>query len=83
MGANLLAEKYTKIATEQQKNLSEWFWFDCNHYYRKDSNNRRYRTDQDEVIEVTTEEQLKTRLASYVNYIDEFMRVCNLRRNLF
>ena len=46
----------------------------------KDSNGRRYRTKQDEVIEVTIEEQLKTRLASYIN---EFMRVSNTKRKLF
>ena len=73
---------YDKEATKQEKTLSKAFWFFCYLYYSKDSNGRFYRTEQDEVIEVTTEEELKDRYSSCINYIDDFMRVCNARRNL-
>ena len=63
--------------------MSKQVWWDCECYYRKDSIGRRYRTEQDEVVEVTTEEKIKDRHSSCVNYIDEFMRVSNARRNLF
>ena len=34
------------------------------------------------MIEVTTEEELKDRLSSCINYTEEFMRVYNANRNL-
>ena len=57
IGARLLAETYAKKATEEENRLSNWYWFDCNGYYSKDSHGRFHRTEQDEVIEVTTEEE--------------------------
>ena len=66
----LLTETYAKRSTEQEIIMSNDYWFNCNHYYRKDSNGRFYQTEQDEVIEVTTEEEL-----NYINYTEEFMRV--------
>ena len=41
-------------------------------YYARNSN--LYRTEEDEVIEVTTEEQLKTWHSSCINYSDQFVR---------
>ena len=81
-GAKLLAEKYAKSATEHERDMSNKFWEECERYYRKDSNGRRYRTEQDEVVEVIsiTEEELKDRYSSWINYIEEFMRVRNARK---
>ena len=76
------AKEYAKSATEDESYLSSKFWDVCGDYYRKDSNGRRYRTEQDEVIEVTTEEELKDRYSSCVNYIDDFMKVSDAKRNL-
>ena len=73
---------YAKEATKQENAMSNWFRFHCKMYYSKDSNGRFYRTEQDEVIEVTTEEELKDRLSSCINYTEEFMRVHNAKRTL-
>ena len=79
----LLAEEYAKSATEYESRMSDKFWAECDYsYYRKDRNVMRIRTEQDEVIEVTTEEEKKDRYSSCVNYIDDFMGVRNARRNL-
>ena len=40
------------------------------------------RTVQDEVIEVTTEEELKYKYSYCINYIKDSMRVYNAKRNL-
>ena len=82
-GAKLLAEEYTKNDTKHKRDLSKQFWWDCECYYRKDSNGRHYRMEKDEVIEVTTEAELEAWHSSCVKYIDKFMRVSNGRRNLF
>ena len=83
IGARLLAETHARRATELEKGLSYQFWFHCNMYYNnKDSNGRFCRTEQDEAKEVITEEELKDWLSSYINYTEEFMRVCNAIRNL-
>ena len=63
--------------------MSFWFWNYCDKYYSKDKDGNIYRTEEDEVIEMLTEEQIKTWYSSYVSYIDNFMRVSNVRRNLF
>ena len=68
-GSKLLVKEYAKSATEHKKNLSRQFWEDCDRNYCKDSNGRFYRKEQDEVIEVTTEKQLKARYSSCINYI--------------
>ena len=82
IGARLLAETYAKKATKQENALTQGFRFFCNLYYSKDSHGRFYRTEQDEVIEVTTEEELEDRISSYINYTEEFMRVHNAKRAL-
>ena len=83
MGAKLLAETHVWRAAELEKGLSYNFWFHCNIYYNnKDSNGRFCRTEQDEVKEVITEEELKDRLSSCINYTEEFMRVHNAKRTL-
>ena len=82
MGARLLAETYAKEAAEQEKALIQGFRLYCNLYYSIDSHGRFYRTEQDEVIELTSEEKLKDRYSSCVNYINDFMGVCNAKRNL-
>ena len=82
-GARLLAEEYAKSATEYESHMSNKYWSECNYvYYRKDSNGMYTRTVQDEVIEVTTEEELKDRYSSCINYIKDFMRVYNAKNNL-
>ena len=82
IGAKLLAETYAKKAAEQENALIQHYRFNCNCYYSKDSRGRFYRTEQDEVIEVTTEEELEDRIPSYINYTEEFMRVHNVKRTL-
>ena len=63
--------------------MSDKYWSECNYvYYRKDSHGMHTRTVQDEVIEVTTEEELKDRYSSCINYIEDFMRVYNAKRAL-
>ena len=74
-GAKLLAETYAKKAAEQENALIQQYRYDCNLYYNKDSHGWFYRTAQDEVIEVLTEEELEDRISSYINYTEEFMRV--------
>ena len=64
VGAKLLAETYAKKVAEQENALINWFRFHCNRYYSKDSHSRFYRTEQDEVIEVTTKEELENRISS-------------------
>ena len=78
----LLAETYAKKAAELENALIERYRFDCKFYYSKDSHGRFYRTEQDEVIEVTTDEELEDRISSYINYTEEFMRVHNAKRTL-
>ena len=78
----LLAETYAKKAAELENALIERYRFDCNSNYSKDSHGRFYRTEQDEVIEVTTDEELEDRISSYINYTEEFMRVHNAKRAL-
>ena len=82
IGTKLLAEEYAKIASKEEEKLTKTWWEQCNYYYSKGSNGEHYRTEQDEVIEVTTGEELKDRYSSCVNYIDDFMTVSNARRNL-
>ena len=82
VGAKLLAETYAKKAAEQEKALIKQYRYDCNFYYSKDSHGRFYRTEQDEVIEVTSEEELEDRLSSFINYTEEFMRAHNAKRAL-
>ena len=82
MGDKLLAETYAKRAAEQENALIQKYRDDCNYYYSKDSHGRFYRTEQDEVIEVTTDEELEDRISSYINYTEEFMRVLNAKRSL-
>ena len=60
-------ETYAKKAAELENALIERYRFDCKFYYSKDSHGRFYRTEQDEVIEVTTEEELEDRISSYIN----------------
>ena len=82
VGAKLLAETYAKKAAEQEIALIQQYRQECNYYYSKDSHGRFYRTEQDVVIEVTTEEELEDRISSYINYTEEFMRVNNAKRAL-
>ena len=56
-------------------------WKTCETYYSKDKEGNLYRTDEDKLTEVLTE-QLKTRYSSYVSYINNFVRISNARRNL-
>ena len=81
-GTKLLAKEYAKSATEHERDMCNKFWEECECYYRKDSNGKRYRTEKDEVIEVINEEELKDRLSSCINYTEEFMRVLNAKRTL-
>ena len=37
---------------------------------------------EDKLVELITEEQFKSRLSSYSEYVDHFMRVKNVRRDL-
>ena len=62
--------------------MSYWFWKTCDYYYSKDKDGNLYRIDEDELMEVLTEEQLRTQYSSYVSYIDNFVRVSNVRNNL-
>ena len=63
-------------AREQMYNS---YWLDVQLYYGETYDGNLTRTEEDEVIEVTTEEQLKTRYSSF----DQFLGVSNARRNLF
>ena len=56
--AKLCAEKYAVIASEQKEKMIYWFWNPCGRYYSKDKDGNCYQTQEDEVIQVTTEEQL-------------------------
>ena len=69
-------------AAERENALIQRLKSNCKFYYSKDSHGRFYRTEQDEVIEVTTEEELEDRISSYINYTEEFMRVHNAKRTL-
>ena len=82
MGAKLLAETHAARAVGLEQYLIHQYRRDCSHYYSKDSHSRFYRTEQDEVIEVTTDEVLEDRISSYINYTEEFMRVHNAKRAL-
>ena len=62
--------------------MSYWFWKTCDYYYSKDKDGNLYCTEEDQGMEVLTEEQLRARYSSYVSYIDNFMQVSNVRRNL-
>ena len=42
--------------------------------YRTDRDGNLYRTEQDDMVEVLTEEQQKSQLSSYSDYIDKFVR---------
>ena len=61
IGAELCIEKYVEIASKMEQNMSYNFWRICNDYYRKDKDGNLYRTEEDDVVEVLTEEQIKTR----------------------
>ena len=76
--ARLLAEEYAQSATEYENRLS-YEYYD---HYRKDSKGMLTRMVQDEVIEVISEQELKDRHSSCMNYIEEFMRVHNAKRTL-
>ena len=58
ISAKLCSEKYTKIASEQEEKMSFLFWMNCGSYYSKDKDGNCFQTEEDEVIELTTEEQL-------------------------
>ena len=49
------------------------FLYDSN--YERDRDGKYYRTVDDDVIELLTEEQLKNRYSTYTNYIDTFLSV--------
>ena len=57
--------------------MSNNFWSRCDY---KDV--KFYCTEEEDFVEVLTEKQLKTRYSSYVSYIDNSVRVSNVRRNL-
>ena len=81
-GRQAARRDYAKKAAEQEIDLIQNFRFSCKYYYSKDSHGRFYLTEQDEVIELTTEEELEDRISSYINYTEEFMRVHNAKRAL-
>ena len=70
----ILAETYAKKAAELENALIERYRFGYKFYYSKDSQGRFYQTEQDKVIE--------DRISSYINYMEEFMRVHNAKRAL-
>ena len=41
-----------------------------------------YHTVEDEAVEVLTEEQHRRQLATYTDYINNFVKVSNVRRNI-
>ena len=82
VGAKLLSETHAKRAVEHENALIQQYRKDCDNYYSKGSHGRIYRTEQDEVIEVTTDEELEDRISSYINYTEEFMRAHNAKRTL-
>ena len=49
---------------------------------KTDNDGNCYRTVQDEVVEVLAEEQHKSRLSSYFEYINIFVGISNVRRNI-
>ena len=81
-GANLCIQSYRKIVTEQALRMNKIFKRICDYIYSRDKDSNFYRTVEDDVVEVLTEEQLKSRYSTYTNYIENFMRVRLLRRNI-
>ena len=61
IGAELCVERYAEKAARQADQLR------CQYHilYKTGKDGNRYRTVQDEVVEVLTEEQHKSRLSSY------------------
>ena len=84
-GARLLAEEYALSANEYEHLLSAEYWtqcYECYDHYRTDSKGMLTRTVQDEVIEVTSRQELKDRHSSSMSYIEEFMLKVNAKRTL-
>ena len=53
------------------------YWLDVQLYYGETYDGNLTRTEEDEVIEVTTEEQLKTRYSSFVKEETSFKSIKN------
>ena len=76
--AKLCVEKYTEMEGHMNRN----FWSVCSYYYIRDKDGNFYHTEEDDVVEVLTEEQLKGLYSTYTDYINNFARVSNERRNI-
>ena len=50
--------------------------------FTRDRDSNYHRKVEDEVVEVLTKEQQDSRLSSYYNYVDTFVGVSNVRRNI-
>ena len=81
-----LHDTFAKEAIKQETRLSEAFRLTgnsvCNDFYIKDGHGRLYHTEQDEVTEATTEQELKDRLSSCITYSEDFMRELRVKRAL-
>ena len=70
-----LVPSYAEKATSQAEQLRNQH----HNLYKTDKDGNCYRTVQDEVVE---EEQHKSRLSSYFEYINIFVGISNVRRNI-
>ena len=80
IGANLSIEMYASMAKGRISDLMKYYNCMMDDY---DRDGNYYLTKQDAVVRVLTEVQVKTRLSSYIDYIDSFVIVSNVGRNLF
>ena len=81
-GANVSFKRYARNAALAIGNIEADYDYLIDTYYDRDRNGNYYCIEQDEVVEVLTEEQVKTRLTSYFEYINTFIRVSNVRKNI-
>ena len=82
ISARLCENEQAMIAWEQEDKKSRRFWLDVQFYYNETWDGNLTQTEEDEVIEVTTEEQLRARYSSFDN-IEQFLTVSNARRKIF
>ena len=57
--------------------MSKCFKHNCDYIYSRDKDGNYYHT-----VEVLTEEQLKSQYSTYTDYIDNFVGVSIVRRNI-
>ena len=70
------------IACELEDKMYDSFWLYVQLYYSENGDGNLIRIEEDEVIEVTTEEELKETYSSCFNYIGDFMRAYNAKKDL-